>query len=211
MPFGLKNALAIFSRVIVVAFKEFIHRFFEVYFDDLMVFRLVRKHVSSLHLMLDTCVKYQISINLTKCIFCVPYGILLGHVVCKKGFMVDPTKIVVVINLEPSRYVEQLRATLGHTRYYRKFIKAYVHITAAMEKWLKKDVTFCWDDDCHKSLDDLKEKMVTTPILVFLDWKKEFHVHFDASCIALGGVLSQPGVGDIDHLISFVRKNLSKP
>jgi len=34
MPFGLKNAPTIFSRVVVAAFKEFIHKFLEVYFDD---------------------------------------------------------------------------------------------------------------------------------------------------------------------------------
>lgn len=99
MPFRLKNALVIFSRVVVVAFKEFIHKFLEVYFDNWTMFRLVKKHVASLHLMLDTCQKYQISLNLEKCTFCIPYGILLCHVVCKQSLMVDPTKIVVIINL----------------------------------------------------------------------------------------------------------------
>ena len=33
MLFGLKNAPAIFSRIVVVAFKTFIHKFIEVYFD----------------------------------------------------------------------------------------------------------------------------------------------------------------------------------
>ena len=65
--------------------------------------------------------------------FCVPYGILLGHVVCKQGLMVDLAKIVVIINLEPPRNVKHLRATLGHTRYYRKFIKAYTQIIVPME------------------------------------------------------------------------------
>ena len=50
--------------------------------------------------------------------------------------------------------------------------------------------------------------MVTTPILVFLDWKKEFHVHFDASCLALGGVLAQLAEGSIDHHISFSSRKL---
>ena len=38
MPFGLKNAPTIFSRVVVVVFKEYIHKFLEVYFDDWIVF-----------------------------------------------------------------------------------------------------------------------------------------------------------------------------
>jgi len=54
--------------------------------------------------------------------------------------MVDPTKIIVIINLEPPKNVNQLCVMLGHTRYYRKFIKAYVQIIAPMEKLLKKDV-----------------------------------------------------------------------
>jgi hypothetical protein len=44
--------------------------------------------------------------------------------------------------------------------------------------------------------------MVTTPILVLPDWSKEFHVHVDASSIALGEVLAQIGEGDIDHLLA---------
>jgi hypothetical protein len=51
--------------------------------------------------------------------------------------------------------------------------------------------------------------MVTTPILVFLDWSKEFHVHVDASSIELGVVLAQLGARDIDHPLAFARKNLS--
>lgn len=38
----------------------------------------------------------------------------------------------------------------------------------------------------------------------------EFHVHVDASCIALGIVLAQPGAGEIDHPIAFASKKLSK-
>jgi hypothetical protein len=51
--------------------------------------------------------------------------------------------------------------------------------------------------------------MVTAPILVFLDWSKEFHVHVDTSSVALGEVLAQLGTRDIDHPLSFARRNLS--
>ena len=99
---------------------------------------------------------------------------------------------------------------LGHTTYYRKFIKSYAHITTSMENLLKKDATFFWNEECQKSLDVLKEKMVITPILVFLNWKKEFHVHVDASCIVLGAMLTQANEGELDHPIAFSSKKLSK-
>ena len=55
MPFGLKNAPTIFSRIVVSAFKDFIHKFLEVYFDDWSVFGLVRDHIENLCMMLDHC------------------------------------------------------------------------------------------------------------------------------------------------------------
>ena len=47
MPFGLKNAPAIFSRIVVSTFKDFIHKFPKVYFYDWTVFGLVRDHIES--------------------------------------------------------------------------------------------------------------------------------------------------------------------
>jgi len=108
------------------------------------------------------------------------------------------------------RSVKQLYTTLGHTGYYRKFIKGYAQIMAPMEQLLKKDTTYCWNDDCKKSPEILKEKMASAPILVFPNWDIEFHVHVDASCIMLVTVLTQEGAEGIDYLIVFASRRLSK-
>jgi hypothetical protein len=105
MPFGLKNAPTIFSRVVVAAFKDFIHKFLEVYLDDWTMFSLLKDHVEVLRLMLDRCKQCQISLNIKKCIFSAPFWILLGHVVCKQGLLVDPAKIVFIVNLPPPKSV----------------------------------------------------------------------------------------------------------
>jgi hypothetical protein len=109
--------------------------------------------------------------------------------------MVDPAKIAIIVNLPPPTSMKQLRTTLGHD--------------ASMEKLLKHDAKYEWNEECQKSLDILKERMVTVPILVFPDWKKIFHVHVDASSIVLGIILAQLGEGGIDHPIAFASRKLS--
>ena len=91
--------------------------------------------------MLAKCRQHYISLDLKKCVFYVPFGTLLGHIVCKQGLLVDPTKIAIIVILPPPNSVKQLRTTLGHTRYYRKIIKGYAKITAPMEQLLKRDVS----------------------------------------------------------------------
>ena len=121
----------------------------------------------------------------------------------------DPAKIEVIVNLPTQKIVRQLREMLGHMGYYRKFIKGYAQITMLMEKLLRKDKKYQWNDKCQHGLDTLKENMVTAPIFVFPDWEKTFHVHVDALAITLGAILAQPGAGDLDHPIAFTRRKFS--
>jgi hypothetical protein len=81
MSFVLKNAPTIFSRVVIAAFKEFIHHFLEVYLDDWKVYNLLKDHVGVLRMMLERCRKFQILLNIKKHIFGTPFGILLGHII----------------------------------------------------------------------------------------------------------------------------------
>jgi hypothetical protein len=78
-----------------------------------------------------------------------------------------------------------------------------------MEKPLKKETKFQWNEVCQKGLDTLKKEIMTVPVFIFLDWKKEFHVHVYASSISLGTTQSQPGEGDMDHSIVFASRSLS--
>ena len=78
-----------------------------------------------------------------------------------------------------------------------------------MEKLLKKYIKFQWNEECPKSLNTLKENIVSASILAFPDWCKEFHVHVDASLVSLGAVLAQACEGSINHLIIFSSRKLS--
>ena len=113
-------------------------------------------------------------LNSKKCILCASFRILLGHVVCKEGILVDPAKIALIVKFPPPTNVKQLRVTLGNMGYYHNFIRGYATITTTMEKLLKIAVEFECSHEFQASRENLKNSMVTTLILVFLEWKKEF-------------------------------------
>ena len=134
---------------------------------------------------------------------------LLRHIACKDGLLVDPAKIALILSFPPLTNVNMLQETLWHMGYYHNFIKGYTAITAPMEKLLKKAVAYEWTQQCQGSFDTLKENMASMPILFFPYWNKEFHVHVDASSVALGVVLVQPGEGNLDHPIAYANRKLS--
>ena len=133
----------------------------------------------------------------------------MGHIICQQGLLVDPAKIATIANLPSPTTVKELRAALGYIGYYRKLIKGYAGITAPLENLLRKSTEYVWTEECQKAFDRLKEHLVSAPILIFLNCDKIFHVHVDASSIALGIVLPQPGEGEIDHPIAFASGKLS--
>jgi hypothetical protein len=67
--FRIEECTTIFSRVVVEAFKEFLHKVLESYFDYWIVFSLLKDHIECLRLMLDKCRQCQISLNLKKMYF----------------------------------------------------------------------------------------------------------------------------------------------
>jgi hypothetical protein len=150
IPFGLKNAPTFFSRIVIEPFREFIHKFIEVYMDDWMVYSLLKEHVALLRLMFDRCRELKILLNLIKCIFCVPHGNLLGHIVCREGVLVDLAKVAVIVNMLPPTSAKQLCSMLGHTGYYWRFIRRYANITAPLENLLNKVEAFQWTPECDK-------------------------------------------------------------
>lgn len=72
-----------------------------------------------------------------------------------------------IVDFNAPIIVKQLCTTLGHIGYYCRFMHGYAQITVHLEKLLKKDAKFVWIEECQKVFDALKEKLVTTPILVY--------------------------------------------
>ena len=138
MPFLLKNAPVVFSRIDVKTFQEYIYKTMVVYFDDWKIYSMLKYHYKWLRLMLEQCRQIQLSLNIKKCIFLTLIGILLGHIVCKEGIKFDFTKIKIILDLKPPVNSNQVRVLLGHIGYYRKFIRYYSVMTYPLEELLRE-------------------------------------------------------------------------
>ena len=55
-----------------------------------------------------------------------------------------------------------------------------------MAELLKKDTKFNWIEECEASFQELKRRLVTAPVLILPDIRKDFHVYCDASRLGLG-------------------------
>ena len=94
MPFGLCNAPATFQCCILSIFSDLVERIMEVYMDDVTVYGgSFEECLINLETVLHRCIEKNLVLNWEKCHFMVNQGIVLGHIISKKGIEVDKEKI----------------------------------------------------------------------------------------------------------------------
>jgi hypothetical protein len=193
MPFGLTNAPSTFMRLMNEVLQEFIGKFVVVYLDDILIFSKTRaEHLRHLAIVMRRLQQEKLLINLKKCSFMQTELIYLGFVISANELKMDPEKVDVIRNWPSPRNVFEVRSFHGLASFYRKFIRNFSGISAAMMDTVKKrHKVFQWTAEAERSFKLLKQKITEQPVLVLPDFQKTFQVKCDASGYAVGGVLSQ--------------------
>ena len=192
MPFGLCNALGMFQRCMMVIFSNMVERTIEVFMDDFSVLgKSFDNFLENLRQALIRCEETNLVLNWEKCHFMVKKGIVLGHRISKRGIEVDRAKIETIEKLPPPSSVKGIRSFLSHAGLYRRFIKDFSKIAKPLSNLLVQIAPFEFDDQCLKAFLFLKQKLVSTPIVVAPDWNVPFELMCDASDYAIRALLSQ--------------------
>ena len=117
--------------------------------------------------------------------------IVLGHKISIVRLEVDQAKVSIIKTLLPPTTVKGIRNFLGHAGFYIRFIKDFSKISRPLCRLLEKYANFDFDKSCKAAFDEIKSRLVIDPIMVTLDWNKEFEIICDASDFAMGVELGQ--------------------
>ena len=75
---------------------------------------------------------------------------------------------------------------------------------------MEKDTPFVFDENCHGAFELLKQKLVSAPIVVVLDWLKPFEIMCDTSDYSVGAVLGKRRE-NIFRAIYYASRTLNEP
>jgi transposase InsO family protein len=194
MPFGLANAPAIFQNAMnSILAKHIAKGFCLVYLDDILIFSSCEKeHSKHVDLILTCLDEAQLFCQPAKCKWAQTSLKYLGHIITCDGIKVDPAKVAVVQDWPAPVDKGQLRAFLGLTNYFRKFIPHYATTSSSLTH-LTRDVPFNWTQRCAEAFAALKACLLNAPTLAIPNEALVFQVYTDASITGVGGVLIQEG------------------
>jgi hypothetical protein len=206
MSFGLTNAPAYFMNLMNKVFMEYLDRFVVVFIDDILIYsKNESDHEQHLRLVLQKLRDNQLYAKFSKCEIWIDKVLFLGHIISNGGISVDPAKVKkIVVWSIPTTFTE-IQSFLELAGYYRSFIEGFSKIAKPMTSLLEKGREFKWDEKCQESFDQLKERLMSPPVLIMPDLQKGFDIYCDACGQGLRCVLMQEG-----HVTDYASRQLRK-
>ena len=166
-------------------FSNMVEKKIEVFMDDFSVLGSSFDNcLENLRSVLIRCEETNLVLDWEKCHLMVQEGIVLEHQISARGIEVDRAKIKAIEKLPLPSSVKGIRSFLGHEGFYRRFIKDFSQIAKPLS-------IFKFDAQCMRAFSVLKDKLVSSPIVVAPDWSFPFELMCDASDYAIGAVLGQ--------------------
>jgi hypothetical protein len=190
MPYGMKNALPTFVRAMSKTFGDLIRDKMEVYVDDIVVkTKRGSTLVEDLTLVFDklraTCTK----LNPDNCVFGVSAGKLLGFLVSHWGIEANPEKIKAIETMRPLARIKDVQKLTGSLAALSRFISRLAERALPFFKLLRKSEPFSWTKEAERAFQELKQHLVSLPILVAPEPGEPLYLYIAAATKAVSMVL----------------------
>ena len=210
MPFGLCNVLATFQRLMQNCLSELNLIYCLIYLDDIIVFsQMVQEHLHRLCVVFDWFREYNLKLKPSKCSLFKEGINYLAHGVSKEGVQPSNSNLRAIAECAPPQTYKEIWAFLSLVGHFQWFIKGFSHIAQLLNRLLsgegvsRKLEWVSLPEDALRAFDALKQVCMSTPVLVFANYTKEFLLETSASKEELGAVLSQKQADGQYHPVSY--------
>lgn len=208
MPFGLQNAPACFQRLVDNLGAD-LEPFVFVYLDDIIVATPdFSTHLEVLGKIFERLLDAGLTVNKEKCEFVKNQLRYLGYIVDRYGLRPDPGKIESMVNYPTPRTAKEVRRFIGLISWYRRFVENFATRISPLTRLTRKNQTFIWDDAAEKAFLDIKQCLISAPILTCPDFSRPFTIQTDASLVGLGCVLTQE-FPEGEKVIAYASRSLT--
>lgn len=215
LPFGLKNAPALFQRMMDRVLGSLRWTAALVYIDNVIIFfSSGHDHLKYLRTLLQSGSRVGLKFHIGKCRFGYQELKLLGMGLSRYGLHTIEEKVLAITDLKPPETIGKLHRLVGMFSYDRNFISNFAKIAAPLNELKRNKVAeeeghaqkksgpkansynsrqkVTWTEDCQEAFDELKMRLFTAPILAHPNFdERQFILYTDASQIAFGAVLCQ--------------------
>ena len=198
----MKNAPATFQRMI----NKLVWRMegCEAYIDDVVVYSdCWEDHLVRLRRVPTKFAEVNLTVNLAKSEFGHAEVTFLGNVVGSGWVKPLGTKIQAILEYPPPSNRRELMRFLGMAGYYRRFCQNFSVITAPLTSLLKKGQEYVWSTSCQDAFTKVKSVLTSLPVMLVLNFQKQFMLMVDASGVGAGAVLMQFDSNGIEHPVCY--------
>jgi hypothetical protein len=212
VPFGLTNAPASFQQLMLSIFRPYLDKFVVVYLDDILIFSgSLEEHEAHIREVLNVLRQNQLYGKWSKSEFFKSEVEYLGHIISTEGIRPNPDKLSSIREWPTPTNVRQVQQFLGLCNFYRRFISKYSSIAYVLTNLTQKNVPFIWNKEHDIAFKNLKEALISAPVLQHIDPFKPFRIESDSSNFATGSVLIQEGHPVCYHSRKFSSAEMNYP
>lgn len=121
-------------------------------------------------------------------------------------------KVAAIKNALPPKTKTQMRSLLGLASFYRRYVRNFAAITSPLTDTLKNSMPnkITWGEEQQKAFEDIKQVLMSAPVLSLPDFSLPFVVATDASDTGLGAILYNEGDGEKLPIVYLSRKLLPR-
>jgi transposase InsO family protein len=207
VPFGLSGAPPVFQALMNEVLRPYLDEFCLVYLDDILIYsKTEEEHIQHLRSILEKLREHRLYAKLSKCELFQSSLLYLGHRISASGIGVEDRKIRAIRNWVRPRTLVNLQSFLGLCNYYRRFVMNFSQIAAPLTDLTKSNVPYEWGKRQESAFTQLKESLMSAPILRCADSSIPFQVQADASETGLGAILQQKDKNGIRPVAYMSRK-----